>query len=117
MSNPRLAQFNLSSKEGYLYQAIARILSPLLGEIGLGKMTPTIGPDFPAMTAVHNMPRPRGGLSRERSSPSNKLDDNFAPHRPIARSASSSSIMFDDGEVDPVRVEGLRHANVKLGAR
>ncbi|KAI0639131.1 kinase-like protein [Trametes polyzona] len=98
-------------------------LLALLREAGIvpqssnATMSPTVGPDrAPSSLAQY---RPPGiALNRRSSTSSSKsLPDNTSIGTSPAYSSSSLSIPFESVEVDVVRVEGLRHANIKLEAR
>ncbi|KAI0374450.1 kinase-like protein [Pilatotrama ljubarskyi] len=81
-------------------------------------MSPTVGPDLPPSSSLAKF-RPAGiPLNRRSSSTSSRsLPDNASIGTSPAYSSSSLSIPFDDTDVDVVRVEGLRHADIRLEAR
>ncbi|KAI0343971.1 choline kinase cytoplasm [Trametopsis cervina] len=75
-------------------------------------MSPPVAADLPPLPPFSDRGRPAVPFSAQRAS------SGSAEHRqPISRSSSSASIPFDDDEVDVVRVEGLRHAHIRLEAR
>ncbi|KAI1797614.1 kinase-like protein [Ganoderma leucocontextum] len=83
-------------------------------------MPPTIGPEL-ASEPILGPFRPTGvAFSRSSTSSSHTLPDNNSAasiSSSPAYSSSSISIPFEDGDVDVVRVEGLRHAPFRLEAR
>ncbi|KAI9066690.1 kinase-like protein [Trametes sanguinea] len=80
-------------------------------------MPPTLGPDLAPASSLPKF-RPAGRpLNRSSTSSSRSLPDNPSIATSPAYSTSSLSIPFEHADVDVVRVEGLRHANVRLEAR
>ncbi|RDX56170.1 hypothetical protein OH76DRAFT_602115 [Lentinus brumalis] len=83
-------------------------------------MSPTLGPDLAPATSLGTYrpgPRPirRSSTSSSRTTPDNGSLASVASS--AAYSSSSLSIPYDNGVVDVVRVEGLRHAGLRLEAR
>ncbi|KAI0724275.1 kinase-like protein [Cerioporus squamosus] len=83
-------------------------------------MSPTLGPDLAPATSLGTY-RPGGvPIRRSSTSSSRTIPDNgslASIGTSPAYSSSSLSIPFDNGDVDVVRVEGLRHAGIRLEAR
>ncbi|KAI8995386.1 kinase-like protein [Trametes punicea] len=80
-------------------------------------MSPTIGPDLAPSSSLAQF-RPTGRpLIRSSTSSSRSLPDIASIGSSPAYSSSSLSIPFDDTDGDVARVEGLRHANIRLEAR
>ncbi|KAI0359098.1 kinase-like protein [Trametes cingulata] len=81
-------------------------------------MSPTVGPDLAPSSSLAKF-RPAGiPLNRRSSTTSSRsLPDNASIGTSPAYSSSSLSIPFEDTDVDVVRVEGLRHADIRLEAR
>lgn len=83
-------------------------------------MPPTIGPELASDPTLGPF-RPTGvAFSRSSTSSSHTLPDNSSAgsvYSSPVYSSSSLSIPFEDGDVDVVKVEGLRHASSRLEAR
>ncbi|KAI0662556.1 kinase-like protein [Cubamyces menziesii] len=82
-------------------------------------MSPTIGPDLAPSSSIAQF-RPQGtplNRSSTSSSRSRSLPDNASAGTSPAYSTSSLSIPLEESDVDVARVEGLRHANLRLEAR
>lgn len=78
-------------------------------------MGPTLGPESPSGIPSHDQ-----GSNAMRYSAlcgAGSSDEGVSSRQALTRTLSSSSIPFDDDEVDVVRVEGLRHADMRLEAR
>ncbi|KZT06340.1 kinase-like protein [Laetiporus sulphureus 93-53] len=80
-------------------------------------MAPTLGPDIPPSSSLSPYGRPAQPRSRSSSSFLQSSGDNVTIGSSPAYSSSSVSIPFEDGDVDVVRVEGLRHSDARLEAR
>ncbi|KAH9922009.1 kinase-like protein [Epithele typhae] len=80
-------------------------------------MPPTLGPELAESPLSRPYSTQGVSLSRSSTSSSRTFPDNASIGSSPAYSSSSLSIPFEDGEVDVVRVEGLRHATYKLEAR
>ncbi|PCH33379.1 kinase-like protein [Wolfiporia cocos MD-104 SS10] len=80
------------------------------------EMSPTLGPDLAPSPSLAPYNRPVLSSNRSSTSSLHSGSDNVTGSSP-AYSTSSVSIPFDDGDVDVVKVEGLRHSNVRLEAR
>lgn len=81
------------------------------------KMSPTVGPE-PTLS-LPNYTQPAPPSKRASTSLRTTADDPGIGASPgyAASAASSVSIPFDNVDVDVVRVDGLRHADIKLEAR
>ncbi|CCM01634.1 uncharacterized protein FIBRA_03695 [Fibroporia radiculosa] len=79
-------------------------------------MSPTLGPEVPLPSSVP-FTRPVLSLARSSTSSLQSEVDNLTIGTSPAYSSSSLSIPFEDGDVDVVKVEGLRHSDIKLEAR
>lgn len=113
MSELHVSPINPITIQGNLLQAVNRILS-LFGGSGKSSMLPAVGSELPSTTPFNARGRcaaPRGAYGD-----SSELNDSHSPCQSLTRS-SSISIPFDDDDVDVVRVEGLRHAEMRLEAR
>ncbi|TCD70654.1 hypothetical protein EIP91_002375 [Steccherinum ochraceum] len=94
---------------------LLRFLSntPLFAIFAQEKMAPTLGPE---LAPGHN-PSSRGRSMTSLRSSSSRTSTTHVTALSPTRSISSSSIMFDDEDIDVVREEGLRHSNERLEAR
>ena len=79
-------------------------------------MSPALSPQLSSEGPIGAL-RPTPVPFASPASSSRSLPDNASIVTSPAYSSSSLSIPFDDGEVDVVRVEGLRHAAFRLEAR
>ncbi|KAI0651579.1 kinase-like protein [Trametes meyenii] len=80
-------------------------------------MSPTVGPGLASTPSLAQY-RPSGvPLKRSSTSSSRSLPENVSVGTSPAYSSSTLSIPFEDGDVDVVRVEGLRHSSGRLEAR
>ena len=113
MADLRLSQVNHPTKLGSLVRTLKRLFSRFDG-LNI-KMLPAVGPELQPMALPMDRGRSIPPLSPSVSSVS--VAGSGAASRTITRSSSSLSIPFDDGEVDVVRVEGVRHADGRLEAR
>jgi len=75
---------------------------------------PIVGSELPSMASFNDQ---SSAMSRSPACSSSDLDGKHAQRQSMSRASSSMSIPFDDDEVDVVRVEGLRHAEMRLEAR
>lgn len=80
-------------------------------------MSPTVGPDLVPTPPLSGYQRPTLLLKRTSTSSLQSEPDNVTIGTSPAYSSSNVSIPFEDGDVDVVRVEGLRHSNIRLEAR
>ncbi|KAH9947707.1 kinase-like protein [Amylocystis lapponica] len=78
-------------------------------------MPPTVGPDSVSVPSLTPYGRSAPPLRRVATSSSQSLD--VTVRTSPAYSASSVSIPFEEGDVDVVRLEGLRHSSRRLEAR
>lgn len=116
MSDLSLSPLNIFSKEGSLLQAIHRILSLFDGS-GETTVMPALGTELSPNTTLLDRGRGRSIRPYAESITSTHHDGSHESYRTPTRSSSSVSIPFDDGDVDVVRVEGLRHSHTRLEAR
>ncbi|KAI0786080.1 choline kinase cytoplasm [Abortiporus biennis] len=78
-------------------------------------MSPTLGPDLPIVHPLGS--RGRANTPRNTSLSRTTSTGEYTSPRSPTRSISSTSIQFEDGEIDVVRVEGLKHSAIRLEAR
>jgi hypothetical protein len=95
---------------------VLRAVNRILSVMGVSASTPTgpaVGPELPSRR------QEQAHVSRRYTTlcGASGTDEDFPSRTALARSVSSTSIPFDDDEVDVVRVEGLRHAEMRLEAR
>ena len=105
-------------KQGNVFQAINRIMS-LFGNFTVSRTSPAITAHRHTTPLLSKRGPGSGPQRRVVTSPA-KFDEALAsrPHAaPVGRSASLSSIPFENVDTEVVRLEGLRHANGKLEAR
>ncbi|THH32356.1 hypothetical protein EUX98_g1873 [Antrodiella citrinella] len=109
MSNSYLTEPILSPKR----TKFLRFLSKTTLLAIFAKMSPTVGPELAPVYSSSGRGRSLGSL---RSS-SSRTSTTHVTARSPTRSISSSSILFDDEDVDVVREDGLRHSGERLEAR
>lgn len=85
-------------------------VSPTPGKVN---MSPTLGPELSVSPRVS----PYFGLGISPDGMSAISCRSLGERTSFAGSASSASIPFEDSNIDVIKVEGLRHANVQLDAR
>ncbi|KAI0932558.1 hypothetical protein AcW1_000351 [Taiwanofungus camphoratus] len=112
----------LSTSSGHstslFHQLLSVITWPRFASLtAQSKMAPTIGLESASTPSLAHYGRSPLS-SREGSATSlQSMGDNVTLGSSPAYSMSSLSIPFEDGDVDVVRVEGLRHSDIRLEAR
>lgn len=113
MSDLHFSPINPISVQANILRGVNRVLS-LFSSSGKSTMPPIVDSELSSPISFYD--RGRSALPQRGLNDSPDSDGSRSPRQSLTRS-SSLSIPFEDAEVDVVRVEGLRHAEMRLEAR